>query len=194
MAMRGVNKAILIGHLGDAPEIIEFDNGDVLAKFSVATSEVWTDKASGEPREKTEWHRVSVSGKLAEVAEQYLIKGSQVYIEGQLTTRQWEDDHGQKHYATEIVVRGYNGVMQMLGSPNAERSSRSATAQSAVQNSRRSSREPSPPQRARTQKPSRQPSASPMTASPYHEPPMDFDDDIPFAPIAKPYRRLCHCC
>ncbi|EGU42472.1 single-stranded DNA-binding protein [Vibrio scophthalmi] len=118
MASRGINKVILVGNLGADPEVRYMPNGTAVANITIATSESWRDKASGEQREKTEWHRVALYGKLAEVAGEYLRKGSQVYIEGQLQTRKWQNQQGQDQYTTEVVVQGYNGVMQMLGSSN----------------------------------------------------------------------------
>ncbi|HGF6560333.1 TPA: single-stranded DNA-binding protein [Providencia alcalifaciens] len=114
MASRGVNKVILIGHLGNDPEIRYMPNGGAVANLTLATSESWRDKQSGEMREKTEWHRVVIFGKLAEVAGEYLKKGSQVYIEGSLQTRKWQDQSGQDRYTTEVVVN-IGGSMQMLG-------------------------------------------------------------------------------
>lgn len=116
MASRGVNKVIIVGNLGGDPEIRYMPNGSAVANITVATSESWRDKQSGEQKEKTEWHRIVLFGKLAEVAGEYLRKGSQVYIEGQLQTRKWQNQQGQDQYTTEIVVQGFNGVMQMLGS------------------------------------------------------------------------------
>ncbi|WP_144393858.1 single-stranded DNA-binding protein [Pleionea sediminis] len=114
MASRGINKVILVGNLGNDPEIRYTANGGAIANLSVATSEQWKDRNTGEPREKTEWHRVVIFGKLAEVAGEYLRKGSQVYLEGKLQTRKWQDQQGQDKYTTEVVV-DINGVMQMLG-------------------------------------------------------------------------------
>ena len=116
MASRGVNKVIILGNLGNDPEIRSFPNGGAVANLTIATSESWRDKQTGEQREKTEWHRVAVFGKLAEIAGEYLRKGSQVYIEGALQTRKWQDQNGQDRYTTEVVVQGFNGVMQMIGS------------------------------------------------------------------------------
>lgn len=110
--MRGVNKVILVGTLGRDPETKAFPNGGSITTFSIATSESWTDKMTGERREQTEWHRIVLSNRLGEVAQQYLRKGSKVYIEGSLRTRQWTDQNGQERYSTEI--RGDN--MQMLDS------------------------------------------------------------------------------
>lgn len=114
MATRGVNKVILVGNLGQDPEVRYMPNGGAVANLTLATSESWRDKADGEMREHTEWHRVVVFGKLAEIASEYLRKGAQVYIEGQLRTRKWTDQSGQDKYTTEVVV-GQNGTMQMLG-------------------------------------------------------------------------------
>jgi single-strand DNA-binding protein len=111
----GINKVILVGNLGQDPEIRYTADGRPIANFSVATSETWRDKNSGERREKTEWHRVVVFGKLAEICGEYLSKGRQVYIEGRLQTRKWQGQDGQDRYTTEVVV-DIRGTMQMLGS------------------------------------------------------------------------------
>ena len=100
--MRGVNKVIIIGYLGNDPEVRQFNNGGSITNISVATSEQWTDKQTGEKREATEWHRIVLFNRLGEVAAQYLKKGSQVYIEGSLQTRKWQDQNGQDRYITEI--------------------------------------------------------------------------------------------
>jgi single-strand DNA-binding protein len=109
--MAGINKAIIVGRLGKDPEIRYFQDGSAVANFTVATSEQWNDKVTGEKREKTEWHRIVAYRRLAEICGQYLTKGRQVYIEGRLQTREWEKD-GIKRYTTEIVA----SQMQMLGS------------------------------------------------------------------------------
>ncbi len=114
MASRGVNKVILVGNLGQDPEVRYMPNGGAVANITLATSESWRDKATGEQKEKTEWHRVVLFGKLAEVAGEYLRKGSQVYIEGSLQTRKWTDQSGVEKYTTEVVVN-VGGTMQMLG-------------------------------------------------------------------------------
>ncbi|EQB98978.1 single-stranded DNA-binding protein [Photorhabdus temperata] len=114
MASRGINKVILVGNLGQDPEVRYMPNGGVVTNITLATSETWRDKQTGENKEKTEWHRVVLFGKLAEVAGEYLRKGSQVYIEGALQTRKWQDQSGQDRYSTEIVVN-VGGTMQMLG-------------------------------------------------------------------------------
>ena len=104
-----VNKVILVGNLGRDPEVRSFQNGGKVCNMTIATSENWRDKNSGERRERTEWHRVAIfSEGLVRVAEQYLRKGSKVYIEGQLETRKWQDQNGQDKYSTEIVLRGFN--------------------------------------------------------------------------------------
>lgn len=118
MASKGVNKVILLGHLGSDPEVRYFPEGGAVANITIATSESWKDKATNQKREKTEWHRVAIYGKLAEVAAEYLRKGSQVYIEGQLVTSKWQDQSGQDRYTTQVEVKGFNGVMQMLGGTN----------------------------------------------------------------------------
>lgn len=108
--MRGVNKVIIIGNLGNDPETRQFSNGGSVTNISVATSEQWTDKQTGEKREATEWHRVTLFNRLGEIAAQYLRKGSKVYIEGSLRTRKWQDQNGQDRYTTEIRA----DQMQML--------------------------------------------------------------------------------
>ena len=114
--MAGINKVILIGNLGAKPELKYSSTGIGIANLSVATSESWTDKSTGQKQEKTEWHRVGVFGKLAEVITKYCDKGSKVYVEGKLQTRKYQDKSGADRYTTEIVVSGFNGVIQMLDS------------------------------------------------------------------------------
>ncbi|MEG2662840.1 MAG: single-stranded DNA-binding protein [Hafnia sp.] len=156
MASKGVNRVILVGHLGQDPEVRYFPNGGAVTNITVATSETWRDKQTGEQKEKTEWHRVVLFGKLAEVAGEYLRKGSQVYIEGQLTTRKWTDRAGVEKYTTEIHVN-IGGTMQMLGGKQ----------------------ESSPkPVQGRSPQYSGQPAQQHQNNDPW-----DFDDDIPFAPI-----------
>jgi len=161
MASRGVNKVILVGHLGQDPEVRYMPNGGAVATLSLATSDTWRDKQSGEQKEKTEWHRVVLFGKLAEIAGEYLRKGSQVYIEGALRTRKWADQSGQERYTTEVVVN-VGGTMQMLGG-------RSQTDNPGLSASG-SWGQPQQPTH----------SGTPPQASAGNEPPMDFDDDIPF--------------
>ena len=111
-----VNKVILVGNLGRDPELRSFSNGNRVANFSVATSERWRDKQTGEQRERTEWHRVAIfNERLVEIAEKYLRKGSQVYLEGELQTRKWTDQSGQERYTTEVVLQRFRGQLTMLG-------------------------------------------------------------------------------
>jgi|TARA_Y100000310_G_C20660782_1_gene804634 single-strand DNA-binding protein len=113
-----LNKVLLIGRLGADPEIKQMVNGKSVARFSLATSQTWKDKNTGERKEKTEWHRVVVFNEgLVNVVKQYLKKGAQVYIEGQLSTRKWKDEKsGQDKYSTEVIIQGYNSSLTMLGS------------------------------------------------------------------------------
>ena len=115
-----LNKVLLIGRLGADPEIKQMVNGKSVARLSLATSQSWKDKNSGEKKEKTEWHRIVVFNEgLVNVVQQYLKKGAQIYIEGQLTTRKWKDEQsGQDKYSTEIVIQGYNSSLTMLGCGN----------------------------------------------------------------------------
>ena len=111
-----VNKVIIVGNLGRDPEVRSFQNGGKVVNLRIATSENWRDKASGERKERTEWHSVAIFNEnLAKIAEQYLKKGSTVYIEGQLETRKWQDQSGQDRYSTEIVLRQYGGTLTLLG-------------------------------------------------------------------------------
>ncbi|NKB43299.1 MAG: single-stranded DNA-binding protein [Alphaproteobacteria bacterium] len=109
-----VNKVILIGNLGRDPEVRSMQNGNKVANLSIATSDSWKDKNTGERKEKTEWHRVVIFGNLADIAERYLKKGSKVYVSGQLQTRKWQDQSGQDKYTTEVVLQGYGGELTML--------------------------------------------------------------------------------
>ena len=111
-----VNKVILVGNLGRDPEIRRMTSGDAVANLSLATTKTWNDRQSGERKERTEWHRVAIFGRTAEVAERYLRKGSKIYLEGELQTRKWQDQSGQERYTTEVVVRGFGGTMVMLDS------------------------------------------------------------------------------
>lgn len=114
-----INKVILVGNLGADPEVRRTQDGRPIVNLNIATSESWRDRNTGERREKTEWHRVVIfSEGLAKVAEQYLKKGSKVYLEGQLQTRSWEDQQGQKRYSTEVVLQGFNSNLTMLDGPS----------------------------------------------------------------------------
>ena len=115
-----LNKVLLIGRLGGDPEIKQMVNGKKVARFSLATSQSWKDKGTGEKKEKTEWHRIVIFNEgLVNVVAQYLKKGAQVYIEGQLSTRKWQDEKsGTERYSTEVVLQGYNSSLTMLGGKN----------------------------------------------------------------------------
>ena len=185
MASRGVNKVILVGNLGQDPEVRYMPNGGAVANITLATSESWRDKQTGENKEITEWHRVVLFGKLAEVAGEYLKKGSQVYIEGQLRTRKWTDQAGQDKYTTEVVVN-VGGTMQMLGGRQ-QGGNAGAPAGGGAQGGGNNNGwgQPQQPQGNNNQfsggaqsRPQQQPQSAP--ASNNNEPPMDFDDDIPF--------------
>ena len=187
MASRGINKVILVGNLGQDPEIRYMPSGGAVANITIATSESWRDKATGEQREKTEWHRVSLFGKLAEVAGEYLRKGSQVYVEGQLQTRKWQDQSGQDRFTTEVVVQGFNGVMQMLGGRSQGAPAGGQQQQQQQQGNWGQPQQPAQqnnfaPQQQQQQAPQQAPQQqAPQAPQPqYNEPPMDFDDDIPF--------------
>ncbi|MFH4684324.1 single-stranded DNA-binding protein [Vibrio diabolicus] len=178
MSRGSVNKVILVGNLGNDPEIRYMPNGGAVANITIATSDSWRDKATGEQREKTEWHRVVLFGKLAEVAGEYLRKGSQVYIEGQLQTRKWQDQSGQDRYSTEVVVQGFNGVMQMLGG----RGQGGGAPMGGQQQQQGGWGQPQQPAQQQYNAPQQQQQqqAPQQPQQQYNEPPMDFDDDIPF--------------
>ena len=152
--MRGVNKVILVGVLGKDPETKTFANGGSLTQFSIATSETWTDKNTGERKEQTEWHNIVLQNKLGEIAQQYLRKGSKVYIEGSLNTRKWTDQNGQDRYTTQIKGQ----QMQMLDSANGNN-------QQQAQPQQQSSYTPQQPTYAK---------------NPQAQPPADLDTDLPF--------------
>lgn len=131
--MVDLNRASLIGRIGKDPEIRRTQAGDPVVNFSVATSERWTDKGSGEKKERTEWTNIVIFGKLAGVAEKYLKKGMRVFVEGKLQTRKWQDKDGKDRYSTEVILQGYDSKMIMLekkegGSSGQENSGQSATA------------------------------------------------------------------
>lgn len=158
--MRGVNKVILVGTCGQDPEVRYMPNGNAVTNLSLATSEQWMDKQTNQKVEKTEWHRVSLFGKVAEIAGEWLRKGTQVYIEGKLQTREWEKD-GIKRYTTEIVVN-MQGTMQLLGGKPQDGQQRQGHPQASA------ARQPAPRQQ---QAPQQKPEPEPET---------DWSDDIPF--------------
>lgn len=154
---RGVNKVILVGNLGNDPEVRATTTGSRVATISIATSESWMDKNTGQRQEKTEWHRVVFFNRLAEIVEQYLNKGSQVYVEGRLQTRKWQDQNGQDKYTTEVVAN----EMQMLGGKGGGGDFQSTAPMD-------------PPAQSTQQAP-----AAKQTAA-AGGPDINFDDDIPF--------------
>lgn len=157
---RGINKVILIGNLGKDPEVRYMPNGDAAANVSLATSESWKDKQTGEKQERTEWHNVAFFGRLAEIAGEYLKKGAKVYIEGSLRTRKWQDKNGQDRYTTEIIA----SEMQMLDSRGGGSSNAGDF-------------ETPPPPRAggRSSETNQQEASSPKSGGM-----PEFDDDVPF--------------
>lgn len=161
MAMKGVNKVVVLGNVGQDPEVRYSPSGLCFCNLSVATSESWKDKQTGERKERTEWHRVALQGKLAEIAGEYVKKGSQVYFEGKLQTRKWQGQDGQDKYTTEIIVDSFSGVMQLLGGKQ---------------------QQPGQPAQQQQQQGgySRQQQQSKPAVPVYNEPPHDFDDDIAF--------------
>lgn len=167
MGMKGVNKVIIVGNCGQDPEVRYSPSGMCFCNVSIATSESWKDKQSGEQKERTEWHRVVLQGKLAEIAGEYLKKGSQAYFEGKLQTRKWQDQSGQDKYTTEIVVDSFTGVMQLLGGKPQQSQQPKGGQQPAQQNQYQQQRQGMQQQRQ-----------SPPAV--YNEPLIDFDDDIPF--------------
>ncbi|WP_288080342.1 single-stranded DNA-binding protein [Pseudomonas sp.] len=153
---RGINKVILVGNVGGDPETRYLPNGNAVTNITLATSDSWKDKQTGQLQERTEWHRVSFFGKVAEIAGQYLAKGSQVYVEGRLQTRKWQDKDGQDRYTTEVVV-DMGGQMQLLGGKPEGGQQRPAQ------------------QPRQQQAPQQRPQQSQQSAAP------DFyDDDVPF--------------
>lgn len=165
MASRGVNKVIIVGRLGQDPEVRYAPSGAAFANMTVATSEQWRDKQTSEQKEQTEWHRVVLSGKLAEIAGEYLRKGSEVYLEGKLRTRKWTDQAGVEKYTTEVVVN-VGGTMQMLGGRQGGGSAPAGGSQTQGGNQFSGGAQSRPQQQS-----------APAQSN---EPPMDFDDDIPF--------------
>ncbi len=169
---RGVNKVILVGNLGGDPEVRYMPSGNAVTNVTIATSETWKDKQTGQNQERTEWHRVVFFNKLAEIAGEYLRKGSQIYIEGSLRTRKWQDQGGQDRYTTEIVA----SELQMLGGRGGDNSGNQSYNQDPGY------AQSSAPQQSR-------PQAAPQQNRPVQQAPQqaapapnfdDFDDDIPF--------------
>lgn len=184
MATKGVNKVILVGHLGNAPEVRYMPNGNAVANLSLATSESWKDQ-QGQEQERTEWHRLTMYKRLAEIAGEYLKKGSQIYVEGKLQTRKWQDQQGQDRYTTEIVVDN----MQMLGgrSDGAQNNSgfQPRNNQGGQQAGNRSNANAAAGRNTNAGN-----NGVPKQTPPLAEPDFDFDDDLPFAPLCKQYRSM----
>ena len=184
---RGVNKVILIGNLGNDPDVRFTPNGSAIANLSLATSESWKDRNTGQQQEKTEWHRVVIFGKLAEIAQQYLRKGSKVYIEGKLQTRKWQGQDGQDRYTTEVVV-DINGQMQMLdGRQDGMSAPPMGDYRQPPQQSAPTYTQPqqygNAPQQQMHQPPQQQSQPQQSQPAPQSQPTGgfdDFDDDIPF--------------
>ncbi|PHP28699.1 single-stranded DNA-binding protein [Limimaricola cinnabarinus] len=157
-----INKVILIGNLGRDPEVREFSNGGKVVNLRLATSESWKDKSSGERKERTEWHSVAIYNEgIGRIAEQYLKKGSTVYIEGQLETRKWQDQNGNDRYSTEVVVRPFNGELTLLGGRGANDSGEGFNVQQRKVGVDRSQADSNTGNQKKPNEP-------------------DFDDDIPF--------------
>ena len=166
---KGVNKAIIVGRLGQDPSMRYMPNGNEVANFTVATSEQWKDQ-QGQKQEKTEWHRITIYGKLAEIAGKYLHKGSNVYLEGRLQTREWTDQQQVKRYTTEIIAN----EMQMLdGAPQQQGQQQSQPVQQQRQ-------QPAQQQPQQGYQYNHQQAQQPQNAGGFNEPPMDWDDQMPF--------------
>ena len=171
---RGINKAILIGNLGNDPDIRYTASGTAIANISLATAESWRDKNSGEQQERTEWHRIVFFGRLAEIVGEYLRKGSQIYVEGRIQTRKWQDKEGNDRYSTEVVAN----EMQMLGGRGGASAPMNTDLPRQTGNQARApearNTAPPPDLSAQAGKPAAaRPGAAPAPAD-------DFDDDIPF--------------
>ncbi|CAB0150583.1 Single-stranded DNA-binding protein [Pseudidiomarina piscicola] len=185
MASRGINKVILIGNLGADPEVRYTQNNTAIANLSIATSETWKDKQTGEPREQTEWHRCVAYRRLAEIAGEYLKKGSKVYVEGRLQTRKWQGQDGVERYTTEIVINemqmldgrpgsgqgNYGGGQYQQGGQQ-QQPQRQAQPQQAQPQGQQPMQQSG--QQQQRQQPAQQPEPQPFT------PDQEFDDDIPF--------------
>lgn len=171
MASRGVNKVILVGNLGQDPETRFLPSGGAVTNVTIATSESWKDKTSGQQQERTEWHRVVFFNRLGEIAGEYLRKGSKVYVEGSLRTRKWQDKEGQDRYTTEIVAN----EMQMLDSRGAGEST-GGQYQAQQQPASKQQYQQAPQQQQQQQAPQSQQQAPQSAPSGFD----DFDDDIPF--------------
>jgi len=199
MFNRSVNKVVLVGNLGKDPEMRYMPNGNAVANLTLATTESWKDKQTGERKEKTEWHRLTVFNRLGEMCGEYLKKGAKIYVEGKLQTRKWQGQDGQDRYTTEVVV----AEIQLMDSRNTAQGQgqfqQNAAQQGAPAQQSWGNAPQAPAQQQPQMAPAYQQSAAPATApqaaaqpaaqqpapqqqesAPYNEPAMDFDDDIPF--------------
>lgn len=174
-------QVIVIGNVGQDPEVRYSQAGLCFCNLSIATSESWKDKQSGEKKERTEWHKVVISGKLAEIAGEYVKKGSKIQVVGKMQTRKWTDQSGQDKYTTEVVVDSFNGVMQMIG--NAPQAQGQQHQQGYQQQQQRPQQNSYAQASGGMQRPQQQPQGG------YQE----FDDTIPFAPIGLQYRSILNC-
>lgn len=189
MASRGINKVILVGNLGNDPEVRYAPNGNAITNITLATSESYKDKNTGQMVDKTEWHRVVFFQKLAEIAGEYLRKGSQIYIEGKLETKKYTDNNGVEKYSTNIVVDGFDGKLQMLGSKEGGNASQGQNSQAQSGYAPQQQNAPqggyqqqNAPQQQQQYQQAPQQKQAPQQQAPA---PMDnsFDPDIPFAPL-----------
>lgn len=188
---RGVNKVILVGNVGGDPEIRYTPNGNAVANLTLATSDYWKDKQTGQQQERTEWHRVVFFGRLAEVVGDYVKKGSQIYVEGALRTRKWQAQDGQDRYTTEIVV-DINGTLQLLGGnpDNAQgQQQRQPTNHHPAQ--QRAQGRSQPPQGRQRPAPQQQPQQN-LPHYPAQDDYDSFDDDIPFDWFMRHHRYISH--
>lgn len=172
MASRGINKVIIVGNLGNDPEVKYMPSGAAVTNISVATSDSWKDKSTGEMQERTEWHRIAFFGRLAEIAGEYLRKGSKVYLEGRLQTRKWQDQSGADRYTTEIIA----SEMQMLDSRGESGGQTSYGGQSHQQSAPQAPHQQSAPQKTAAPRQAPAPQPAPAAAGGFD----GFDDDIPF--------------
>lgn len=186
MASKGVNKCIIMGRLGQDPEVRYAASGTAFCNITVATSEEWKDKNTGEKKEEAEWHRIVFSGKIAEIAGEYLKKGSQVFVEGKLKTRKWTDQSGQDKYTTEIVVDSFNGVMQMIGSAQQSQGQQQQTQQT-QQPQQRQQQNGYAKASGGMQRPQQQQMQQQQGGY------QGFDEQIPFAPVWLQYRSILNC-
>ena len=176
MAAKGVNKVILVGNLGQDPEVRYMPSGGAVTNITLATSESWVDKQTQEKKGRTEWHRVVFMGKLAEIAGEYLKKGSQVYVEGKLQTRKWQDQGGQERYTTEVMVDSFTGVMQMLGGkPQQQQQDWGQPSPAPQQQMQRQ-----PPMNQQQPNPRQQQQQQQQQQQGYAQQPQSYTDDIPF--------------